>query len=128
MLPGCHGTVEVFLREFLTITELSEYVNIKRSTLYSMVESGEIPHYRVRRLIRFKKQDVDAWMENHRLEGANVNKKAKGILRAVNKPATDINSTVKKSIAQIKGNLYTPEHGRPDRVKGLRKGVSDGTL
>ncbi len=116
------------MKEFLTINELSEYLSIKRSTLYSMVESSEIAHYRVGRLIRFKKQDIDTWMENHRIEGGNVDKKAKGILRAMNKPVADINSIVKKTIAEAKGNLYTPKHGKPDQVRGLRKRVSDGTL
>ena len=108
-------------------SELSEYVNMKRSTLYSMVESGEIAHYRVGRLIRFRKQDIDTWMESHRREGINVDRKAKGILKAVKSPV-DINSIVKKTIAEVKGNLYTPQHGRPDQLRGLRKEVSDGTL
>ena len=116
------------MKEFLTIDELSQYLNIKKSTLYSMVESGEITHYRVGRLIRFKKQDVDVWMEGHRREENSADKKAKVILKAINKPIADIDSLVKKSIAEAKGNRYTPHHGKPDQVMGLREEVSDGTL
>jgi excisionase family DNA binding protein len=115
------------LKEFLTILDLSETFSLKKSTLYSLVESGELPYYRIGRLIRFKKQDIDTWMENHRKEGINADRKAKGILKAVKSPV-DINSIVKKTVAEVKGNLYTPHHGRPDQVRGLRKGVSDGTL
>jgi len=116
------------LKEFLTIDELSEYLSIKRSTLYSMVESGEITHYRVGRLIRFKKQDVDVWMEGHRREENSADKKAKVILKAINRPFAGIDRIVKKTIAEVKGNGYTPHHGRPDQVKGLREEVSDGNL
>ena len=113
------------MKEFLTIDELSEYLSIKRSTLYSMVESGEITHYRVGRLIRFKKQDIDAWMESHRRESMNIDKQARGVLKVINSPKTDVNSLVKKSIAEIKGNLYTSSHGRPDRIKTLGKEVEN---
>lgn len=47
----------------LTIHELSQYLNIKRSTLYAWVERGFIPHYKMNRLVRFKKEEIDAWLE-----------------------------------------------------------------
>jgi excisionase family DNA binding protein len=119
--------LEAFLKEFLTINELSEYLNLKRSTLYSLVENGELLHYRIGRLIRFRKQDIDAWMENHRREGINVDRKVKGILQAVKSPV-DINSVVKKTVAEVKGNRYTSSHRETRPSKGLRKGVSDGAL
>jgi excisionase family DNA binding protein len=116
------------LREFLTIDELSEYLNLKRSKLYSLVETGELPHYRIGRLIRFRRDDVDRWMEGHRKEEVDTNRKAKGILKVVNTPRTDIDGLIKKSIEEVKGLKYTPNHGRPDQIKGRRKEVSDGAL
>lgn len=116
------------MKEFLTIGELSEYLNLKRTNLYSMVESGELPHYRIGRLIRFKRDDVDRWLEGHRREGVNLDKKAKGILKAINRPVVDVDKLIKKSIAEVKENLYTPSHRETRPVRGLRKGVSDGTL
>jgi excisionase family DNA binding protein len=50
---------------FLTVNEVSEYLSVKPSTLYSMVKNGQLPHYRIGRLIRFKREDVDRWMEGH---------------------------------------------------------------
>lgn len=114
------------MKEFLTIGELSEYLNLKRSNLYSMVESGELPHYRIGRLIRFRRDDIDQWMEDHRKEVIDTKKRAKGILKAV-KPSIDIDRLVKKSIEETKGLKYIPNNGKPDS-KGLRKEVSDGTL
>jgi len=115
------------LKEFLTIDELSEYLSMKRSALYSLVESGKIPHYRVGRLIRFKKQDIDDWMERHRKEEIDTHKKARGILKAISRPATDINSMIKKSIAEAKGLKYTPNRGRPDQGRA-KKEVEYGAL
>jgi excisionase family DNA binding protein len=119
---------EIFLKEFLTILELSEYLNIKRSTLYSLVESRDIPHYRIARLIRFKMSEIEAWLKNHNQVAPDGNKRVKGPLKTRNKPVADVNHLVKKAIAEIKGSGYTVSHGKPDRIKGLRKEVESGTL
>jgi len=50
-------------------------------------------------------------MENQRREGVNVDKKTRGILKAVNRPRTSIDSLIKKSIAQGKGLKYNPLSG-----------------
>jgi excisionase family DNA binding protein len=116
------------LKEFLTIDDLSEHLSIKRSTLYSMVESGELPHYRIGRLIRFKRDDVDQWMEGHRREVSSIEKKTKRILRTVKKPVGSIDEVVKKTIAEVKGNRYTSSHRETRPFKGLGREVSHGTL
>jgi hypothetical protein len=67
-------------------------------------------------------------MENHRQKPLNVDKKARAILKATNNSNVHIDKVVKKSIAEIKVDRYTPNHGRPDQDKGLRKEVSSGTL
>lgn len=116
------------MKEFITIDELSEYLRIKKSTLYSMVESGELVHYRIGRLIRFKRSDVDRWMERNKYECVSVDSKAGSVLKAVNKGSLKIDNIIKKSIAEGKRNRYTPNHGRLDQVKGLRKEVENGNL
>lgn len=116
------------MKEFLTIDDVCSILSLKKSFIYSLVESGQITYYRIGRLVRFKKQDVDAWMENHRREGTNVDKKARGILRAVNRPSMNVDRLVKKSIEETKGLKYIPNDGKPDQSRSLRKGVSDGTL
>jgi uncharacterized protein YicC (UPF0701 family) len=67
-------------------------------------------------------------MENHRREGTDVDKKVRGVLKAIDRPVTDINHLVKKIIDKEKRDLYASCHGRPDQIKGLRKEVSNGTL
>ena len=116
------------MKKFFTIDELSDYLNIKKSTLYSMVESGKLPHYRIGRLIRFKQDDVDVWLEGHKRKSINEDGKARGALKAINRRKVDIDSIVKKSVEEIKGLKYTFPNGRPDQIKGLRKEVEDGSV
>ena len=113
--------------EFMTIQKLSEYLVIKASTIYSLAEQKKIPHYKVGRLLRFKKSDIDAWMEGHRKEAVDVPRAARKILRAARGPR-DITKVVKKAIEDVKRIGYTASHGKPDQVKGLGKEVPDGTV
>ena len=115
-------------KEYLTIEEISVYLGVKKSTLYSKVESGEIPYYRIGRLIRFKEQEVDQWMKENKKEKLNSNRRIVKTPRKVKNPQIDIDSLLKKTIDEVKGKRYTPNHGRSDRVKGLRKEVNHGTL
>ncbi len=127
---------------FLNIHELAIYLGIKPKTLYARVQ--EIPHYKVGRLIRFKRDDVDAWMEQHRVvkeekeqdqkqehaqeppktaterapkpPKARRSRKRKG-------PITDIDRMISKAIDQVTAEYYSPGHGKSDQVKGSGKEV-----
>ena len=113
------------LKEFLVIDELSQYLGIKKSSLYSMVERREIPFYKIGRLVRFKKEDIDAWVESLKFEVVSPQAEARKI---INKGPLEVSRIVKKHVAQSKALGYTPKYGRPDKVKDLGKEVSDGTL
>jgi len=115
-------------KEFLTINEVSEYLAIKKSTLYFHVKSGAIPHYRIGWLIRFKKHDVDQWMAGNKKEIIDLKKMSIKTLGKANNPKLEISSLVKKTIDEEKRKRYTPNHGRSDQVEGLRKEVKHGTL
>ncbi len=65
--------------EYLKIEDISAYLNVKTKTLYAMVESGDIPHYRIGRLIRFKREDVDLWMEAKKVLCSNPPYKPKRV-------------------------------------------------
>jgi excisionase family DNA binding protein len=65
--------------EYLKIEDISAYLSIKTKTLYAMVESGDIPHYRIGRLIRFKIEDVDSWMEAKKVICSNPPQKPKRV-------------------------------------------------
>ena len=110
--------------EYFVIQKLSEYLEIKITTLYSLVAKKRIPHYKVGRLVRFKKSDIDLWMEGNKKEVIDVSKAARLILKIARGPARDIDKVVKKAIDGVKGFVYTPSHGKPDRNQGPREGGS----
>lgn len=100
--------------EFITIQEVSEYLHIKPATLYAKVGAGDLPHYKVGRLVRFKREDIDQWMETHRRDPSYANTTVKAILKATNKKVVDVDSIVKRAIEEVKGNVYTPKQGEPN--------------
>ena len=52
--------------DILTLEELAEYLKISKPTLYKMVENGKIPALKLANQWRFKKEDIDKWLEQHR--------------------------------------------------------------
>jgi len=115
-------------KKFLNIDELSKYLGVKKSNLYAKVERKEITIYRFGRLIMFKKEEIDAFMETCRIESVDPRKEAKRILKGATNSRLDINTVVENAIEGAKKKEYTSFHGKPDRVKGLRKEVEDGTF
>lgn len=115
-------------KEFLTIDELSQYLGVKKSNLYGKVEHREIPFYRVGRLIFFKKDEMDAFMDKCRVECVDIKKEAQRVMKGLNKSRVDIDRVIKNAIEGANGKGYTGLHGKPDQTKGLRKEVEDGTL
>jgi excisionase family DNA binding protein len=117
------------LKEILNIDELSEYLCIKKSNLYSKVERKEIPFYKIGHLVRFKRSDIDLWMERSKVEPSDLRKKVKATpVATADKQIID--GIVDKAIARTRSPDYTVSKGRPHRirVRGLRKEVSDGNL
>ena len=62
----------MFQDSFLSINDLSKYLGIKPKTLYSWVAKGILPHYRIGGLIRFKRKDIDRWVEACRRNGVDI--------------------------------------------------------
>jgi len=46
----------------LTITELSKYLKISRSTLYKLAQEGKLPAQKVGRHWRFHRETIDKWL------------------------------------------------------------------
>ena len=75
------------MNEIFTVEQLSDYLKIPKSCLYQKVMRREIPFYRIGRLLRFKRSDIDQWLDAHRVETFDAKGKAKIILDAVLKNA-----------------------------------------
>ena len=51
---------------FLTTDEVLEYLQVNLRTVYRLLKAGKIPTVRVGRQWRFRKADIDAWLERER--------------------------------------------------------------
>ena len=54
---------------FLTTEEVLEYLQVNLRTVYRLIKAGRIPAVRVGRQWRFRKRDIDAWLESQRPRG-----------------------------------------------------------
>jgi excisionase family DNA binding protein len=117
---------------YIAINEVAQYLSIKVKTLYAKLVSENIPHYRIGRLIRFKKEDIDTWMEANsagKKEDAKIPAGTHRRGRRHNQgPARDIDRAVKKTIDQVKKEDYTSSRGKPDHIKDLGKEVGYGDI
>jgi len=52
--------------QLMTIKEVADYLNITESTIYTWAQTGKLPAFRVGRLWRFRRSDLDAWLEANR--------------------------------------------------------------
>lgn len=54
---------------FLTTEEVLEYLQVNLRTVYRLIKAGRIPAVRVGRQWRFRKGDLDAWLDSQRRGG-----------------------------------------------------------
>ncbi|MEW6377097.1 MAG: helix-turn-helix domain-containing protein [Thermodesulfobacteriota bacterium] len=114
--------------EFLTVLDVASLLNVRPSTVYQWVSSREIPHYRFGRIVRFKRKDLEAWVEGFRKEREDDTKKVIEILRAMGRETQVIDRIIEKSIDEVRGLNYTFCNGRPDRIKSLRREGQNGAI
>ncbi|HWW85618.1 MAG TPA: response regulator [Vicinamibacterales bacterium] len=54
---------------FLTTEEVLEYLQVNLRTVYRLIKAGKIPAVRVGRQWRFRRHDIDAWLDSQRPRG-----------------------------------------------------------
>lgn len=59
--------------DIMMIKEVAEYLRIKEKTAYSLAAKGEIPGFKVGGSWRFKRSEINEWIEKNR----NVDPKTK---------------------------------------------------
>ncbi|NNJ48524.1 MAG: helix-turn-helix domain-containing protein, partial [Acidimicrobiia bacterium] len=83
----------------LTTKDLQELINVDRSTIYRMAESGKLPAIKVGRQWRFPAQEIEAWLAGGetaastplpRTEELPVGDLADMLLPGVTKPLADL--------------------------------------
>jgi len=49
--------------ELLTVEQVQRMLQTGRTFTYSLIRTGELPSYRVGRLLRVRRRDVERWLE-----------------------------------------------------------------
>ncbi len=98
---------------YFDIKALSAYLQIKVSTLYAWSAQSKIPSIKIHGVIRFRKEEIDAWVEGFR------NEKPKAIMLRFKDKGCDIDSL----IAKAKRNVYNDTRGetRPESAQRKEK-------
>lgn len=51
----------------LTLDDLAGYLSVSRRTVYRLLEGNSIPAYRVGGQVRFRREDIDKWLETKKI-------------------------------------------------------------
>ncbi len=52
--------------ELMTLEEVATYLRLSKDTLYRMAQTGKIPASKVGTQWRFRRSEVDAWLEQNK--------------------------------------------------------------
>ena len=116
-------------RKFLTIAEVAAYLNIKQKTIYAKVEAGEIPYYRIGRLIRFNFDEINAWLESCRKSNKpEIEQQKTARRRTSNQSNEHIDKISRKIIDAETDKYYSTDNGKSDRIEGPRKEINNGSI
>jgi excisionase family DNA binding protein len=114
---------------FLGVREVACYLGVRPSTIYAMVERKGIPHYKVGRLVRFKKFEIDEWMAGQKEPVVDAMVEARKVIRSLQrKPNLDLDRIMKKVVEQSKKRGYNFPQEKPGGIEGLGKEVDDGII
>ena len=104
--------------ELWDIGKLSQYLGIKKSTLYAMIERKKIPFYRIGKLARFRPAEIDEWLLTKKQGEQEITiKRTHGKRRSPSSSAAQI---VRAAIDEVNPGRYN-RLGKSDRIKGLGK-------
>ncbi len=81
---------------FVSTKELSGYLKVKESTLYSWAHTGNIPCFKLNGLLRFDMDEVEHWIQETRLKVLDTSGSGK------KKKDFDIDKIIKRTILEVK--------------------------
>ena len=117
---------------FLTTEEVLEYLQVNLRTVYRLIKAGKIPAVRVGRQWRFRKRDIDAWLDSQRPRGERSSAPApERPMRASDRPRVlvvddeaSIRELLSKTLALAEYDVDTAPDGRA-AIERLRLGHYD---
>ena len=105
----------------LTIAQVSQWLNIKVSTLYAWVSQGKIPHVKIHGLIRFQADEITQWVASFHTKNAKPLK-----VKGKNDRALGHLDTL---IVRAKQEVYNSRHGETrQRSSPIGKEAADGAV
>lgn len=60
--------------DFLTVNEVAELLKVSDKTVRRLATRGELPSFRVGAQLRFRRADIDAWVDAQQAPGARSRK------------------------------------------------------
>ena len=109
--------------KLVTIKEISAFLKVKESTLYSWVHTDAIPFYKLNGLLRFDMAEIEEWV------GKSRQSDLRGNVAQIRPKNVDINSIVKNAVESVTGKGYNPlkRETRP-ASRSHKEGGCDGTF
>lgn len=62
------------MEKLMTLEEVADYLRLSNDTVYRMANTGTIPASKVGNQWRFRREDVDAWLEANKNVGGRPSK------------------------------------------------------
>ena len=103
----------------LDVKDVSAWLKLKPSTLYLWVVQRKIPALKIHGVIRFRRDEIEAWLGGCQIEHLDRSQSAVRRSRS---------SDVDTIIAAAKAEVYNPTRGNPDQDRATRKGEHRGTV
>ncbi len=50
----------------MTVREVAKYLNVDEKTVYRLAQKGELPGFKVAGTWRFKREDIEHWIEEQK--------------------------------------------------------------
>lgn len=60
--------------EILTLKEVAEYLKLAEKTAYRLAAEGKLPGFKVGGSWRFKREDIEAWIVEQKVNTLNADK------------------------------------------------------
>lgn len=55
----------------MTVREVANYLNVDDKTVYRLAQKGDLPGFKVAGTWRFKREDIDQWIEDQKKVAAS---------------------------------------------------------
>ncbi len=98
-------------KAFWAVADVSKYLSVKPSTIYMWAKTGQIPHFKLNKTLRFRKTEIDAWMESHRGNDIVAKEKPRRSLRKVNRSKSEIGGVIRNAVDEFGHMKYNAKVG-----------------